>query len=154
MKSTRLTVAIGLVVCLAVVVGGLCRDKLTESSEENPLRHFRLVKQPDKAIDVAIKRVIAKRKVIRRLVAREITLLEAAAWFRHLNDNPAQYPSHFRSHFLGASDGEKAARQVILWVQTQLSHTTPKSEADAIVARLKNELNELLARDPLIELPW
>jgi hypothetical protein len=94
-------------------------------------------------------RIKGKIKVIDRLLAGELTLLEAAAWFRHLNDNPPEAPLDYRTHWPGGSDGEKLCRQVIYWVRMRRS-----PEAEGSAERLERELEELLAAGSEVELPW
>ena len=70
---------------------------------------------PAEESEIVHERIKAKNRVVARLLAKEISLLEAAAWFRYLNDNPPERPCDFRRMMPGASDGEKACRQVVEW---------------------------------------
>jgi len=59
-------------------------------------RQARLVGQPHdgatgrKSSAVLIQRGVAKESVIDHLVAGELSLVEAASWFRYLNENPGR----------------------------------------------------------------
>lgn len=99
-------------------------------------------------------RIAAKNAVADRLLAGEMDLAEAAAWFRHLNDNPPSFPSHFRDRWPGVGDGEKLCRQIIHWVKVRLQSTRAFSEADVVAHELEADLAALLARDGTVELPW
>jgi hypothetical protein len=105
-------------------------------------------------VKVAERRAREKRQVIRELLRGELTLLEAAAWFRYLSDNPSECPCPFREQFPGRSDGEKACRHVIQWVRATWDCQGNKSQDAAILARFQAELDALLAKSPAIELPW
>ena len=96
-------------------------------------------------------RVEAKTAVIDRLLSGEVSLLEAAAWFRQLNDSPPEYPSDFRERCPGDGDGEKACRQVITWLETRARWDG--GAAALAAARYRSELYEMLARGA-VELPW
>jgi hypothetical protein len=101
----------------------------------------------------------ARERVVDRLLARELTLLESAAWFRYLNDNPAECRSDFRTRTPGGSDGEKACRQVIAHVQGRLGSQVAAgglsaSQATFVLSGLEEELDSLCAHSDTIELPW
>jgi hypothetical protein len=113
-----------------------------------------MVQQPPEEGRITAERIRAKNKVVARLLAEEINLLEAAAWFRFLNDNPPEYPCRFRQTMPGGSDGEKACRQVISWVEVKVREQMPQSQADLVLWGLQGELDGLLAYSESIELPW
>jgi len=99
-------------------------------------------------------RIEAKDAVVDRLLGGEIGLVEAAARFRQLNDNPPECPSDFRRVFPGDSDGEKACRQVIAWVQARVRSQRGQAQAEQAEKKYQRELEALLARGCPIELPW
>jgi proteasome lid subunit RPN8/RPN11 len=108
----------------------------------------------DEASRVAFRRIARKTEVTDRLLAGEITLLEAAACFRHINDNPPEYRCDFRLVMPGASDGEKACRQVISWVHAHTQERHGLSQADLVADYFERVLGEILAADRGVELPW
>jgi len=114
-----------------------------------------LLSGPPEEAQILQGRIAARNRVADRLLDDEMTLAEAASWFRYLNDNPRHLAAAYRSQWPGASDGEKLCRQVINWVGTRLSGTRTRSEADAIVRRLEGELVLLLTEGGgAVELPW
>jgi hypothetical protein len=100
------------------------------------------------------KRIDWKNSVADRLVDGELTLAEAAAWFRYLNENPPHFQTEYRSVWPGDSDGEKLCRQVIGWVRARLYPTRPASEIEVLTIRLEEQLCALLAQGDAVELPW
>lgn len=116
---------------------------------------YRLVLAQSEESAVSVQRSIAKDQVIGRLMAGELSLVEAAAWFRYLNDNPAEHPMDYRYHETGDSDEEKLCRQVIAWVRNRLqAESASDSQIEVVVGRLERELDARLARDGRVELPW
>jgi hypothetical protein len=112
------------------------------------------VSAPTEGSEIARRRIRAKNKVVKQLLAGEMSLAEAAAWFRFVNDNPPEFRCDFRSTMPGRCDGEKACRQVISWVEGELPNRMPLSQADLVLCRLQGELDALLARGDRVELPW
>jgi hypothetical protein len=102
--------------------------------------------------DIALRRMAAKQTVVRQLLAGELTLAEAAAWFKYLNEQPGGRPDHFRMCFPCPTAEESACRQVISWAQVELSATSPERAA-AAVARLEAELQAQLECSGKVELP-
>jgi hypothetical protein len=103
---------------------------------------------------VLLRRIAAKDEVIDRLLAGDLTLLEAAAWFRRLNADPPHLAMDY-SMLAGDSEEEKVCRQVISWVGHHLAmKAASASEAHDVVHRLEGELQERLRRDGRVELPW
>ena len=149
--SIRFTVAllVGVGGLLALAIAAMPSRQLEQADSVS-----QLVAVPGEESVVAYERIKAKDKVTDRLLANELSLLEAASWFRYLNDNPTKYPSDFRKFWNGASDGEKSCRQVIAWARTRLLTRMPPSQADLAVAPLDAELRRLLCDNEVIELPW
>ena len=54
----------------------------------------------------------ARNQVVDRLLEGELTLIQAAAWFRYLNENPPRLASDYRGQWPGDSDGEKLCRVI------------------------------------------
>jgi hypothetical protein len=104
--------------------------------------------------EVVVRRVAAKRRIIDEVVAGRLTLLEAAAWFRHLNNCDGPRP---QAEALwgpqGRTEGERMCRQVLSWVRSDLQ-ACPESQYRAVYGRLEAELEAELARSHgTIELP-
>jgi hypothetical protein len=146
--------------CLTVLAVGLLGAGLAWqgwSRAMNPARQqrgSRLLAEPPEGGHVASERIRAKSRVVSGLLEGEMTLVEAAAWFRFVNDNPPEYPCLFRETITGRSDGEKACRQVIYWVRARLRAEMTASQADLVLCRLQGDLDTLLAQDDAVELPW
>jgi hypothetical protein len=102
--------------------------------------------------DIARRRLAAKEQVIRRLLDGQLTLLEAAAWFGYVSDNPPDCPERCCVQ-RNDSRGEKLCRQVIGWAGTKARERMSWSEAAEIVRSLEAELNDHLARHGTVKLP-
>src|SRR5260370_29933598 len=85
-------------------------------------------------IEVLRRRGLARERVVDRLLEGEMSLPQAAAWFRYLNDNPREYRLNYRELWPGNSDGEKLCRQVIQWVKNHLHHRGKESQTEAITS--------------------
>jgi hypothetical protein len=103
---------------------------------------------------VILRRMREKTEVIEELLRGELTLLEAAAWFRFLNDNPPDCPCPFREQFPGRSDGEKACRSVLRWLTTTVCDRGEQKPSSEVLARLQTELDALLTERAAVDLPW
>ncbi len=101
---------------------------------------------------LAGQRMAVKEAVVRQLLAGELTLPEAAAWFRHVNERAGAGGDYFRALYPSLSAEEAACRQVILWVQVELNETAP-GPAAATVRRLEAELEGHLRCEGKVELP-
>jgi hypothetical protein len=149
-----------LLIALTIGLVGLAvasASHLPPAAQRQPSDHpliGQLALAPDEQSEVLQQRMATKEKVIERLVEEELTLLQAAAWFRFLNDNPPEYPSDFRHRYPGNSDAEKACRQVLAWLNPYLRRRLVESQAATTLCRLEGELEVLLAENGNIELPW
>jgi hypothetical protein len=103
--------------------------------------------------EVTRRRIEAKQAVTRQLVDGRLTLLEAAAWFRYLNENPSDCQDPYRYTWPGDSDGEKLCRQVIGWAEVEVRERSSPSQADEKTRLLEAELGGHLARDGTVRLP-
>jgi hypothetical protein len=103
--------------------------------------------------DVVARRIVARTEIIRRLIDREMTLFDAASWFRILNETPAHRPQMSWKKLPGGCDNEKVCRQVLLWARVHLRDTVPSSQAKATLAALESELSEHIARNGKVNLP-
>ena len=93
-----------------------------------------------------------RRAVMRELRQGRLSLVEAAAAFRDLNERPGVPPSPFRVLFPGASDEEKLCRQVISWARSEREEETTH-EAQERARRLEAELAAILKRRGAVRLP-
>jgi hypothetical protein len=141
---------VGLVALCAVVASSWAW--LPHQRDGNPVSV--LVMPPPEEVRLAQARITARNEVADLLLDGELTLLEAAAFFRQINDFAPEARLPFRSIWPGASDGEKACRQVISWVHTRALDRHGLSQADVAAGWLGRELDEMLAQGDLVELPW
>jgi hypothetical protein len=54
----------------------------------------------------------------------------------------------------GRSEGEKACRQVLAWVESHLQGMMPESRLELLRCRLEGELSSLVGDGETVELPW
>ena len=97
------------------------------------------------------RRTTAKRHVVRQLLAGQLTLLEAASWFRHLNESPVEQPA-IPPHLPGNSKEEQLCEQVLCWAEAKLSQER-EGDGPAVLRRLRAELKVAVARGGRIALP-
>jgi hypothetical protein len=102
---------------------------------------------------ITVQRVHAKEQVIQALMAGELGLFEAAAWFRELNQSPPEHPDEHWRRLAGRCEGEKLCRQVMCWVRVGLEDTMPASQLQAKIQELEAELNAHIARHGKVILP-
>jgi hypothetical protein len=119
-----------------------------------PAPEMRLFSEAADQAEIFKQRARARSQVVKRLLQDDLTLLEAAAWFRFLGDNPPELPDDFRKRYPGDSDGEKACRKVICWAQALLRLPGANSQTADRLQRLEDELDSLCARTGTVELPW
>lgn len=111
---------------------------------------FRLLEPPPEETLIAARRINAKTCVIEKLRAEELTLLEAAAWFRRLNAEPPSRPDHNWQRLPGDTPNEKLCRQVIRWLDATLCNRAPASEIATLTCRLEEELQCHLANGAIV----
>jgi hypothetical protein len=99
---------------------------------------------------IAVRRMAVKNGVVRQLLAGELTLAEAAAWFKYLNEHPADCQDDYRARFPCPTAEESACRQVISWAHAEL---TGNPDRGAAVRRLEAELRANLECAGKVELP-
>ena len=107
---------------------------------------------PDELGRVLTVRCKAKGEIIDRLRTRDLTLFEAAAWFRQVNLEPAQYVEKSWRHYEGNSEEEKLCRQVIAWAKSSLSSRMPASELELFLSGLEGQLAGWLCAEGRVEL--
>jgi hypothetical protein len=93
------------------------------------------------------RRIFAKHRLVADVIAGRLSLLEAAACFRDLNEQP---PAYDRERFLvlypGADDDERHCREVLAWVIDQSRGSLDAGGTDLLVARLEAELQAVIDR--------
>jgi hypothetical protein len=94
-----------------------------------------------------------KEEVALRLFHGELTLLEAAERFYHINGSPAGPDDGFLKVVPGRDNGERLCNQAISWVGTAMYRTHPPTEVAARVAVLKRELQDHVALHGGVQLP-
>jgi hypothetical protein len=88
---------------------------------------------------LSLQRLLARNRVANQVLTGQLSLIQAAASFRALNESAVDFNWQlFRADYRGSSDNERCCRQVIFYVQSQLPADSPESEA--ISAKLEDEL--------------
>jgi hypothetical protein len=92
---------------------------------------------------LVVERIHLKDAAVEKLLRGEMTLIEAAAWFRSLHDDTRtwRHPFYPRPEH---DDGESWCREVINWAETKMHAEHWASHADAMRQRLEAELQEQL----------
>ncbi len=102
--------------------------------------------------EVVVRRMHAKREVAWDLIDGRLTLIEAAARFRLLNDSPSEFPNRHLGLIEGRNDAERLCRQVIAWAHNELIVREPR-RAGEFAAALTAQLDALLAAEGELRLP-
>jgi hypothetical protein len=96
-------------------------------------------------------RTSAKERISDMVADGQMSLIEAAAWFRALHQEPKAWNAlHPRP---GRGEGEGWCRMVVDWVEMRTRFERSPSQADALRDRLEAELCEHLEREGVVELP-
>jgi hypothetical protein len=103
-------------------------------------------------VDVVRERLGAKDGIVEQLIAEEITLFQAGAWFLALHDAP-ELLARLRQAFPSSSDSESACRQAIAWTAIRVRFTQSPEQSEAVRQRLEAELREHVERYGTVELP-
>ena len=140
---------------LAASAGYLCWDSSSRFEEEwnksdDDVRLQQEVRRGE-ALSARLAEVprtrAAKNRIALDLIARRVTLAEAAARFRELDGktmDPQTYARILRLYYAGASDEERVCRKVIRHAMEMVKKQP--EVAGALVGRLEAELKEHLAR--------
>jgi len=129
----------------------LCLDSWTEAN----LQHDWFGVHPvlgelDEQDRTISKRLGAKDEVVKDLIAGRLTLFEAAAGFRRLNE---EFPrAVVKESVPGVTEEEQLCRQVIAWVRVRLE-VNPGEASEDFVARLEHELLRHKQRNGAVLLP-
>jgi glutathione S-transferase len=97
------------------------------------------------------RRVREKERIGCAVIDGRLTLFEAAALFRRLNEAPPK-PAPLSASFPGDSEEERLCRQVIRWAWRRLSECYPGG-AEALVAPYEEELRRHKERHGRVVLP-
>jgi hypothetical protein len=97
-------------------------------------------------IAMRCQRMKAKERIAQMVVAGELGLFPAAAWFREINSSGPAYTDRSWCMQPGQSDGEKLCRQVIAWSRSELDGVLPDNLIQARVRELEKELDDHIAR--------
>jgi hypothetical protein len=100
---------------------------------------------------LVLKRMQDRKEVIRRLLAGQLTLRQAAVRFRHLNNTPAELAIDVRRSYPAPSEGESLCRQVISCAEAELSAQGATDFGP--VQRLRTELDDMLRLSGTVEFP-
>lgn len=91
--------------------------------------------------DQVRRRMAVKEALVAELIAGRTSLAEVTARFAEMNATRANYVALIRETYPGATDREKAARNVIDYVFSRV----PAAERAAVVRRLDAELQQIIA---------
>ncbi len=81
----------------------------------------------------------AKVLVVRDLLDGRLTLIQAAVWFKELNDQPAEFPSALHLRPTAVAEAELTCLQVIQWANVEMASYS-RSQRDAVLHRLREEM--------------
>src|SRR5262245_55281524 len=101
----------------------------------------------------ALRSMEATRQVVREVIARRVTLLEAAVREPDLNAGRPDVPSGLRDACPGQTDDERLCGRVISCVENELEDQGRPDQIAGVVARLRAELDEHRERDGTVRLP-
>ena len=104
----------------------------------------RLSENLDWQEEIVRDRTVAKSHILQELLARRLTLTEAAARFRGLDHEPAECPERGPDYYAGRTEGERYCREVIQWVRAE-TMTWPPTRGEETLSRLEAELNAYLS---------
>jgi hypothetical protein len=147
---------------LGVLAVGLVWVACRPASEDNPAVRKGGVLEPEFGEELrraeqlqALQKVVwwgyvTKLRLTDELLARRLTLFEAAAGFRAVDRVRSRQARPVPSFFPGKTDEERLCRRVIASADERL-HDRPDREA--VVARLELELQEHLRRYGAVQLP-
>jgi hypothetical protein len=146
MRGRNLFAVLSLLVALGACSASVVADSLLKGfSGEQPTASTEGIQ------DSFLPRLAIKREVAQRVLAEEMTLLEAAAQFRKANQLPGQVADHSLAFVPGRTEEERLCRQVIAWVSSTSGQQD--SDQEATVARLNSELDEHLVSNARLSLP-
>ena len=99
-----------------------------------------------------LRRITVKSQAVEALIDGHLSLMQAAARFRDLEETPGDTRNPPGRSAGGTADGERLCREVIQWVHGHLRRSDPEF-ADEMAACLEAELWQHQALDGRIDLP-
>jgi hypothetical protein len=103
-------------------------------------------------VQISLDRLGSKETAVGALIRGEMSLLEAAALFRSLYEDPKAW-HHPLLPRPSREDGESWCRVVIEWTESKLRDEQSASQASAVRQRLEAELQSELASHGTVKLP-
>jgi hypothetical protein len=151
----RLLRRLALVVVVLTFLTGvvLARPGLFGLSSPEEVAAQQRKEQLDRMSEIVKERMDAKRRVIGELLEDRLNLMEAARWFKELNERPEDCQDRYRVFYPAPSAGESLCRQVLTFVRAELK-SLPRSQAESLMSKLEGELCDHLRRhDGIVVLP-
>lgn len=148
---SRLLRGLFVLFALLLTFASLCVDWLLEigtvtdryGNAVSLLESRRKGEQLTREAQAALERIRVKERIAEALLNDEMTLLEAAACFRSLHEDPRTWHHPFRPR-PQRDDREGWCREVIAWIETKVRVEQSPSQADAVRQWLEAELQEQL----------
>jgi hypothetical protein len=143
-----------LAACLVVMAACLAALRaVRDRPEPCPPPDSGLLLPPGPEVRTLRLRIDTRIQIADQVLAGELSLVQAAARFRQLNNDSPQHRV-FLHQYPGNSDGEKLCRQVIEWADNRVRDwpLTP-DEMEATLCPLRRELEALLEQKDEIALP-
>jgi hypothetical protein len=112
-----------------------------------------LLQAPEPRVGLLNRRRADKGEVARQLFRGELSLLEAAERFYHLNGGPPGLREIGVQAQPGGDDGERLCNQAISWAETVTINDRPRPEVEARLAALRRMLQEHVAIHGGVDLP-
>ena len=94
-------------------------------------------------LQATMERIAVKEQIAGMVAEDEMSLIEAAAWFRSLHEKHGSQVNVL-CHKAGQSEGEGWCREVIAYAENKARYEKSPSRAEALRQRLEAELQELL----------
>lgn len=142
-NTTRILAALIAVASVLAVLMAVCPQVLTGvPARESAARMMELVSEPSERSDVVRRRIKVKVAIIARLLDSELTLIQAASLFRHVNARPKGFEDNSWQNHRGMDAGEKICRQVINWVRAEGGSSLPFTEVEKHIEHLEGELQQ------------
>lgn len=94
-------------------------------------------------LQATMERIGVKEKIVSMVAEDEMSLIEAAAWFRSLHENGGSQLNAL-CRMPGQSEGEGWCREVIAYTENKVFYEKSPDRANALRQRLEAELQELL----------
>lgn len=113
---------------------------------------YRQGQRLSRAVQETRERTAAKERIADMVAGNEITLIEAAAWFRALHRTPHSW-NNIICPPPGKQEGKEWCHKVITYVEMKTRSEQSASQAEFVRQRLQADLQEQLERHGTIELP-